>query len=231
MVVLEPQAVCDFMELLVPTFTRERPESGTPTPWLLAFDDAIKIWRTKLGLKVADERITLAHDPADPALGIVARQTERPGPVTWIDRGVLTDLGHLFETDVGQLEGRHQLRGPTGYRMSGGETSIEEMIRTTKRGLLVTRFSNLRTLDRTSLLATGLTRDGLWLIENGKITKAVKNFRLTESPLFMLNSIEQLGAPVPVFRPTRQEGGALTPAIVPPLKVRDFSFTSTIDAI
>jgi predicted Zn-dependent protease len=81
------------------------------------------------------------------------------------------------------------------------------------------------------MLATGLTRDGLWLVENGKITKAVKNFRFTESPLFMLNSIEQLGTPVPVFRPTRREGSKLTPAIVPPLKVRDFSFTSTIDAI
>jgi predicted Zn-dependent protease len=115
--------------------------------------------------------------------------------------------------------------------MSGGESSIDEMIRTTKRGLVVTRFSNIRRLDATSMLATGLTRDGLWLVENGKITKAVKNFRFTESPLFMLNAIEQLGVPVPVFRPTREEGGALTPAIVPPLKVRDFSFTSTIDAI
>jgi predicted Zn-dependent protease len=110
---------------------------------------------------------------------------------------------------------------------------MEEMIRSTRRGLVVTRFSNLRLLDTTggSMLSTGLTRDGLWLVENGKITKAVKNFRFTESPLFMLNSVEQLGVPVPVFRPTRHEGGELTPAIVPPLKVRDFSFTSTIDAI
>jgi predicted Zn-dependent protease len=117
--------------------------------------------------------------------------------------------------------------------MSGGETSMDEMIRSTRRGLVVTRFSNLRLLDQTgaSMLSTGLTRDGLWLVENGKINKAVKNFRFTESPLFMLNSIEQLGVPVPVFRPTRHEGGKLTPAIVPPLKVRDFSFTSTIDAI
>jgi predicted Zn-dependent protease len=81
------------------------------------------------------------------------------------------------------------------------------------------------------MLSTGLTRDGVWLVENGKITKSVKNFRFTESPLFMLNSIEQLGVPAPVFRPTKSEGGELTPAVVPPLKVRDFSFTSTIDAI
>jgi predicted Zn-dependent protease len=116
--------------------------------------------------------------------------------------------------------------------MSGGDTSIEEMIRTTKRGLLVTRFSNRRVLDPTSLLSSGLTRDGLWLIENGKISKSVKNFRFTESPLFVLNSIEQLGVPVPVFRPVRNPHDAgLAPAIVPPLKVRDFSFTSMIDAV
>ena len=83
-------------------------------------------------------------------------------------------------------------------------------------------------------MSTGFTRDGLWLIENGKITKAVKNFRFTESPLFVLNSVEQLGAPAPVFRPVKNPyelEAPLTPAIVPPVKARDFSFTSTIDAI
>jgi predicted Zn-dependent protease len=231
-VILEPQAVADFMEFLVgKLLRREDPEHGEPSPWFLGRDDALGLWRSKLGLKVVDERITISHDTADPALGIVARQTEQPGKVTFIDHGVLTTLGHLLATDIAMLRGSHELRGGTGYRMSGGETSVEDMIRTTKRGLLVTRLSNLRLLDGTSVLSTGLTRDGLWLVENGKITKAVKNFRFTESPLFMLNSIEQLGLPVPVFRPTRSEGGELTPAIVPPLKVRDFSFTSLIDAI
>ena len=231
-VILEPQAVADMMELLAPEFnSREFPERGLPGPWRLGPDDAMGIWRTKLGLKVADERITISHDTADPLLGIVASQTEQPGEVKYIDRGVLTAIGHMQATDIALLSGHHHLRGLTGYRMSGGETSVEEMIRTTRRGLLVTRLSNLRKLDGVSLLSTGLTRDGLWLIENGKISKAVKNFRFTESPLFMLNSIEQLGVPRPVFRPTRREGGRLTPAIVPPLKVRDFSFTSTIDAI
>lgn len=232
-VVLEPQAVADLLEILVgePLSRRETPERGDASPWRLAFDDALGLWRSKLGLKVVDERVTISHDPADPALGIVTHPMERPGSVTWIDRGVLTELGHYFETAMAQLEGRHALRGGTAYRMSGGETSVEEMIRTTRRGLLVTRLSNIRRLDAESLLSTGLTRDGLWLIENGEITKAVKNFRFTESPLFMLNNIEQLGEPVPVFRPTKHESGQLTPAIVPPLKVRDFSFTSLIDAV
>ncbi len=118
------------------------------------------------------------------------------------------------------------------YRMSGGSTPIEEMIQTTQRGLLVTRFSNLRVLDAQSLLSTGVTRDGLWLIERGKITKAVKNMRITESPLFALNTIEQLGPPVPTFRPVRHSFTmGQTPAIVPPLKINDFSFTATLEAV
>jgi predicted Zn-dependent protease len=80
-------------------------------------------------------------------------------------------------------------------------------------------------LDFKSIYLTGLTRDGLWLVENGKIAKPIKNFRFMESPLFMLNNVEQLGAPaVPVFNPSG-------PAIVPPMKVRDFNFSSLIDAI
>jgi predicted Zn-dependent protease len=151
-------------------------------------------------------------------------------PVTWIDHGVLTTIGYNRPYALMELNRDAAVRGPIGYRMSGGETSVDEMIRTTTRGLLVTRLSSVRSLLSRSLLSTGLTRDGLWLIEHGKITKAVKNFRFTESPLFVLNSIEQLGPPEPVFRPTGT-GNWLTPAIVPPIKARDFSFTSLIDAI
>src|SRR5690606_41886810 len=114
-------------------------------------------------------------EPSDPSLGIGAAPMETPGTVTWIDRGVLTNLGFGLSTDVKWLEGWHTLRGPTAYRMSGGDTTIEEMIASTRRGLLVTRFSNIRKLDDVSLHCTGLTRDGLWLIENGQITQAVTN--------------------------------------------------------
>ncbi|HEU4642613.1 MAG TPA: metallopeptidase TldD-related protein [Gemmatimonadaceae bacterium] len=230
-VILEPQAVADLMEMLTLTMWRERAEAGL-TPWALAQDDVLHLWRTKLGLKVMDERISISHDPADPQLGILPEPWMQP--VTWFDKGVLTNLAYDREYALKELNANAALRGMTGYRMSGGTTSIEEMIATTQRGLLVTRFSNSRLLDEKSVLSTGLTRDGLWLIEHGKITKAVKNFRFTESPLFVLNSIEQLGVPVPVFRPVKnpyEQGAPLTPAIVPPLKARDFSFTSTIDAI
>jgi hypothetical protein len=79
-------------------------------------------------------------------------------------------------------------------------------------------------LDDKSLIATGITRDGLWLVERGHITKAAKNLRFTDSPLFVLNNVEQLGVPEPVFSPER-------PAVYPPIKSRDFAFTSLIDAV
>lgn len=232
-VILEPQAVADLLEIMLSPkiMLRAYPEDGYHVPWLLGQDDALRIFRSKLGLKVADARVTISHDPADPLLGIL------PGagmqPVTWIDHGVLTNLDYGRDYSLTQLNTNVPVRPPFGYRMSGGETSVDEMIKSTRRGLLVTRFSNIKLLDMASLLSTGLTRDGLWLIENGKISKAVKNFRFTESPLFVLNSLEQLGPPKRVFRPVENPyaGVGLTPAIVPPLKARDFSFTSTIDAI
>jgi predicted Zn-dependent protease len=235
-VVLEPQAVADLMQIVAGSLDRVIAESGQG-PWALALDDAVRIggnpiWRTKLGLKVIDERITIDHDPADPRLGIVPQYAMEP--VTFFDKGVLKSLEFTRDYGLSLLGEDAPRRGMWAYRMSGGTTSIEEMIASTQRGLLITRFTDIRGLDGNSLLSTGLTRDGMWLIEHGKISKSVKNFRFTESPLFVLNSIEQLGVPVPVFRPVRdayEQGIPLRPAIVPPLKARDFSFTSTIDAI
>jgi hypothetical protein len=210
---------------------REIPELGQG-PWVLGPDDVLGLWRSKLGLKVLDERITISHDPADPLLGIFPEPWMEP--VTWFDKGVLTNLAFQRDYALEKLNVNSARRALTGYRMSGGPTSVEEMISTTTRGLLVSHFSNISVLDGKSLLSTGLTRDGLWLIEHGKISKAVKNLRFTESPLFVLNSVDQLGEPVPVFRPVKnpyETERPLMPAIVPPVKSRDFSFTSTIDAI
>jgi predicted Zn-dependent protease len=219
-VILEPQAVHDLVQFVVMKFDRRSyAEQGNHT-------FALRPFFSKLGLKVADSRVTISHDPMHPDLGVVpfTSSGEPVRPVTWIDHGVLTALSTDREYALQWLHRNLGYPNTFAYQMSGGETSVEEMIATTKRGLLVTRFSNISLLDPTSLLYTGVTRDGLWLIENGKISKAVKNLRFTESPLFVLNSIAQMGTPVPVFSPD-------APAIVPPLKVDDFSFTATIDAI
>ena len=81
---------------------------------------------------------------------------------------------------------------------------MDEMIKSTPRGILVTRLWYLRQVDPRTILYTGLTRDGTFLIENGKISKAIKNFRFNESPLFMLNNLEAIG---PAVRIAGNRGG------------------------
>jgi predicted Zn-dependent protease len=107
--------------------------------------------------------------------------------------------------------------------------TVEQMIATTRRGLLITRFWYIRSVDPRTILVTGLTRDGTFLIENGRITRAVKNLRFNESPIFMLNNIDAMGQPVRVS--ASEAGNPGTAIVVPALRVRDFTFTSMSDAI
>jgi predicted Zn-dependent protease len=218
-VVLEPQAVADLMNLMVVWFPREPAEQGVG-PF------AKRPGFSKLGDKLADARISISFDPADPLLGVTPFDDagEPVRAVKWFDAGVLMALAYGRRYAVNNFNQNLALPNANAYAMTGGETTVEEMIKGTRRGLLVSRFSGCQTLHPESLLSTGHTRDGLWLIENGKVTRPVKNFRFTDSPLLMLNSIEALGKPVPVFRP---EG----PMVVPPLKASNFNFTRLVDAV
>ena len=94
------------------------------------------------------------------------------------------------------------------------------MIKDTKRGVLVTRLWYIRPVDPQTLLYTGLTRDGTFYVENGEVKYAIKNFRFNESPVIFLNNLEALGKPV------RVNGN-----LIPPLVVRDFTFSSLSDAV
>jgi predicted Zn-dependent protease len=101
------------------------------------------------------------------------------------------------------------------------------------RGLLVTRFWYIRGVDPRSILNTGLTRDGLFLIENGKVTRSVRNFRFNESPVIMLNNVEALGRPERVVAGEGGGGGGGGGGgvVVPPIVAREFTFTSISEAV
>jgi len=107
-----------------------------------------------------------------------------------------------------------------------GDASLDDMIKSTPRGVLVTRLWYLREVDPRTILYTGLTRDGTFLIENGKITKAIRNFRFNDSPLFMLNNLEMLGPSVRLAG--TEQGGDI---VMPTIKVKDFNFTSLSEAV
>jgi predicted Zn-dependent protease len=220
-VILEPQAVCDMCAILLRDYlNREVAESGSG-PFA-----GTKPHTSRLGERVIDERISISADPMDPDLGFPPFDSfgNVYHAVTWIDHGVLKELAYYRPYGIKQLGKNSGLPNSHAFRMSGGKTSIDEMIQTTKRGIRVTRFSNVGVVDPKSLLLSGYTRDGTWLIEHGKISKPIKNFRFTESPLFVLNNVEALGVPQRVFHPS-------APVIVPPIKAREFNFTALSEAV
>jgi predicted Zn-dependent protease len=105
--------------------------------------------------------------------------------------------------------------------MVGGTTTTDQLIAGSERGLLVTHFFYIRSLDQRTVMLTGLTRDGTFLIENGKVTRPLKNFRWNESPLLMLSRIDEIG------RAERVSAGM----VMPSLRVKDFNFASLSDAV
>jgi predicted Zn-dependent protease len=182
----------------------------------------------KIGMKVADERVTLISDPADNIGTSITGDGMPAEKVVFIENGILKNLN--YDRFWAQKQGKQ----PTALafrtmRLNGGDSSIAQMIASTERGILVTRFWYIRPVDQRTILFTGLTRDGTFLIENGKVTHAIKNFRYNESPIFMLNNVEAFGAPVRVSASEDSSPGAAV--IMPPLKIRDFNFTSLSDAV
>lgn len=221
MVVLEPQATHDLVRSMFSSLDRHRAESPRNSgPY------ALRPGYSKIGLRIVDSRITISFDPLDPDCSFppFSEHGEVYNKTKWIENGVLKELSHDRGYGIKSLGRNYGLPTDGAYSMSGGDSSIETMISNTERGLLVTRLMVERFISGAHLLATGVTRDGLWLIENGKVSHAVRNFRFTESPLFVLNNLLEMGKPQRVFSPH-------SPAVVPPIRAQDFSFTATVDAI
>lgn len=175
---------------------------------------------TKKGEKLVDERVHIYSDPWHNE--VPYRTWSGDGlpqkKMDWIEEGVVKNM--YYDRYWAQKKGAEPVPYPQNFVMEGGNASIEDMIKDTRRGILVTRLWYIRTVDPQTLLYTGLTRDGTFYIENGQIKHPVKNFRFNESPIIMLNNLEAMGAP------QRVDG-----SLVPPLKIRDFTFTSLSDAI
>ncbi len=153
--------------------------------------------------------------------------TATAGPTsapTWIDGGVAKNL--YYSRYWAQKKGVKATPFPPNLIMDGGTATIEELIRDTSRGVLVTRIWYIRSVDPQTVLVTGLTRDGTFFIENGKIKHAIKNFRFNESPIIMLNNLDALG------RQQRVSGSdAGITSLMPVMRIRDFTFTSLSDAV
>ena len=186
--------------------------------------------RNRVGEKMFDERISVWSDPLHPDVPTPAFSGEGApvGKTMWIDKGVVKTLPNsrywAEKTGVPHVPtpytGGGIFGGGVQLIMAGGDATLEEMIRDTRRGVLVTRLWYIRSLDPQTQLYTGLTRDGTFYIEDGEIKYPIKNFRFNESPIVMLNNIEELGKPV-----------RINGSMIPPMKIRDFTFSSLSDAV
>ena len=172
------------------------------------------------GEKLFDERINIYSDPMNAEVPGSAFDGEGlpTKRLSWIEKGVVKNLSYSrFWAEKNKVTAT---AFPSGFIMAGGTQSTAELIKSTAKGILVTRLWYIREVDPQTLLYTGLTRDGTFYIENGAIKFPIKNLRFNESPIIMLNNIEAIG------RPQRLAG-----CLIPPLKIRDFTFTSLSDAI
>jgi predicted Zn-dependent protease len=179
----------------------------------------------RLGEKLFDEQVTVWADPWDKDVPV---QPWDSNSLLARERTSIIKGGRIESLDYSTFWAMKQKARATGRNgniiMAGGSKSTAELIASTKKGILVTRAWYIRDVDAQSLLVTGLTRDGTFYIENGKIKHPIKNFRFNESPVTMLNNIEELGRPEVVA-----DGGLRM--MMPALKIRDFNFTSLSDAV
>jgi predicted Zn-dependent protease len=182
--------------------------------------------KTKLGEKLVDERVNIYSDPfnAEVPTNTWSGDGRLQEKVKWIENGVIKNL--YSSRYWAQKTGIKPIPSPDAMIMEGTNQSLEELIKSTEKGILVTRLWYIRTVDPQTVLLTGLTRDGTFYIENGQIKFPVKNFRFNESPIIMLNNLEALGKPE---RTVSGESGLS--ALIPPMKIRDFTFSSLSDAV
>jgi predicted Zn-dependent protease len=221
-VILEPTAVANLVSLMMFSMSARSADEGR------SFFSR-QGGGNKIGERIVDERVTIISDPTHPELrGNPFSGEGLPNrAMTWIENGVVRNL--IYDRFWAARQEMEPTGFPAGYFMQGGDATVEEMIRSTERGLLVTRFWYIRSVDPRTILFTGLTRDGTFLIENGRISHAVKNMRWNESPIFMLNNIEMMGRPTRVS--PSESSSASNSVLVPPIKARDFTFTSLSDAV
>ena len=168
---------------------------------------------TRIGEKLAGLPLSLRSDPAAPGLQcapfVIAHASSRESSVfdnglpksrtDWIAGGTLAALTQTRHT--AQLMGQPVTPAIDNLILDapGADGSIAELVGRTSRGLLLTCLWYIREVDPQTLLLTGLTRDGVYLVENGEVTGAVNNFRFNESPVGMLSRITEVGGTVPTL--------------------------------
>jgi predicted Zn-dependent protease len=218
-VVLEPAAVADLVLFTLYNFTAREADEGRS---FLSVGEG----KNRLGERLVSPGVTLSSDPAFPPVpafplgedGLPLKKT------VWIEKGVVKNL--ITTRYWAEKTGREPVPFPSNIIMEGEGHTLEDLIRSTDKGILVSRFWYIRDLNPMILLLTGLTRDGVFWIENGRIAHPVNNFRFNESPVNVLKNVQMMSQPVRAVGGETRES-----AFVPALKVKEFNFSSVSDAV
>ena len=219
-VILEPAAVLDLVGQMFPDF------SAT------AIRDGRSFLKDRIGQRIFGENITI-HDDAGHPLQSGAPFDGEGVPrkrLALVERGVVREVAYSRQAAAlaGAAPTGHGFplpnelgEAPTNIVVSGGATSLDRMIASTERGILVTRLWYIREVDPYEKIFTGMTRDGTFLIEGGRVTAGVRNFRFNQGLIEMLSNVEALSAPV------RASGEETFDLVAPAMKAREFNFTET----
>jgi predicted Zn-dependent protease len=218
-VILEPAATSELLGVMLGSFDARSADEGRSFL-------SKKGGGNRMGEKLFDEQVNIWADPWNPDVGVLPWD----GSMLPRERTDVIKNGRINSLEYSRFWAQKQKVAPRAGHgnmiMAGTNKSTAELIANTKKGVLVTRTWYIRMVDPQSVLLTGLTRDGAFYIENGKIMYPIKNFRFNESPVTMLNNIEEVGKPVVI---AGDEVGYQM--LIPAMKVRDFNFTSLSDAV
>jgi predicted Zn-dependent protease len=222
-VVLEPAAMADLLAYMLFSADARQADEGRSYY-------SKKGGGNRVGDQVLDEKVQIYSDPAHPLAPTVTFDNEGL-PISknvWVEKGVLKDL--FYSRFWADKMGKRPTAGPANVIMEGGKATMDDLIAGVERGVLVTRFWYIRSVDPQTILVTGLTRDGLFLIEKGKVTRPVKNMRWNESPIVSFNNIDAM---TPAERVVSGEGigGAGLAVVCPAARIREFTFSSSSDAV
>jgi predicted Zn-dependent protease len=226
-VILEPRANARFLSLMTGLFNAQSAES----PFNRTYFTGKEQGTTKVGEKVFSELFTLKSDIGNPILrqSPIAGDGTPLADVSWVEKGVLKNLAYNAAYARRAKKPVTPASVNNSLVMEGTDMSIDDMVKSTRRGLLITFFWYIRAVDQETLLNTGMTRDGLFLIENGEIVGPVQNFRWNMSPIVGYNNLTAVGRSVPMHTGESYDGGGT--ALVPPVRIEDFLMTSISPAV
>jgi len=220
-VILEPAAVSDLIGYLGFGFGARDAEQGQS----FLSKKADKPGQTLLGEKLFPEHITLRNDPfnlklaSSPWSGSLLPNEK----VAWIENGVVKNLS--YDRFWAEKAGKKPTPFPSNLILDGQNHTLDDLIKSADKALLVTRFWYMRILQPQTLQVTGLTRDGVFLVEKGKVTDPVMNFRWNESPVRVFQNTKMLATPV------RTQGAEAGSSLAPAILATDFNFASVSDAV